>query len=67
MTKNHNRRPNQERDHTWLVKDPLLEFVLDGVKYAVKQDTMTWQEARDNIKIWFPEAEIVLRPEQQAE
>lgn len=57
----------QERDRSWMVKDPILKFVLDGVIYAVKQNAMTWKEARDNVTKWFPDAEIVLEEEQQAE
>lgn len=49
-----------------MVKDPLLTFVLDGVRYAVKQNQMTWEEAREDVLRWFPGAEIVLDEEQQA-
>jgi len=50
----------QERDRSWVVEDPILKFVLDGVKYAVVQNQMTWEEARDNVAKWFPDAEIVV-------
>lgn len=57
----------QERDRSWSVKDPLLLFVLDGVKYSVEQNKLTWEEARDNVIKWFPDAQIVLRQEEQAD
>lgn len=57
----------QERDRTTAVKDPILTFVLDGVRYAVEQNAMTWADAREKVLEWFPDAEIVLERDQQAE
>ncbi len=49
-----------ERDRTWMVKDPILTFVVDGVRYAVEQNMMTRQEAQQKILDWFPDAQIIL-------
>ncbi|TAL08198.1 MAG: hypothetical protein EPO02_13505 [Nitrospirae bacterium] len=57
----------EEQDRTLMVKDPILMFVLDGVRYAVEQNTMTWAEAKDKVTEWFPDAQIVLEHDQQAE
>ena len=63
-----------ERDHSWKVKDPLLFFVLDGVRYAVshvnstgRDREITWGDVRKDVLHYFPDAEIILEEEQRAE
>lgn len=43
-----------------MIKDPLLFFVLDSVRYAVasKKDA-TWEQARKDILYLFPDASII--------
>ena len=57
-----------ERDRSWMVKDPILFFVLDGVRYAVaSQQDPDWAQARKDILYQFPDAEIILPDEYGAE
>lgn len=50
-----------ERDHSWMVKDPVLFFVLDGVRYAVAAETDPgWSQARKDVLNHFPDAEIII-------
>lgn len=40
--------------------DPVLEFVVEGVKLSLSQNRMTREQAVAAIKRWYPEAEILL-------
>lgn len=54
----------REKDRTWVEPNPLLCFVLDGVRFAVAQNTRetkdspsepwTWAEAKAEVIRWFP-------------
>lgn len=40
-------------------EEPFLYFVLDGVKYALRQNAMSQEAAYEALKTWFPEVEIL--------
>ena len=40
-------------------QDPILYFCLDGVKYALRQNAMSAEDAYNNLKKWFPDVEIL--------
>jgi hypothetical protein len=50
-----------ERDRSWMVKDPILFFILDGVRHAVSsKEDVSWSQARKDVLHYFPDAEIVI-------
>ena len=40
-------------------KDPVLHFVVDGIRYALEQNAIPRKEALDSLVRWFPDVHIV--------
>ena len=56
--------PKPERKIINTDEEPFLHFVLDGVKYALRQNMLTQEQAYDSLKKWFPDIEILPDDEQ---
>lgn len=40
--------------------DPVVQFVVNGIKLSLSQNKMSREHAEELIKSWYPDCEIVL-------
>lgn len=52
--------PGVESEKVEPVADPILEFVVEGVKLSLSQNRMTREQAEECVRRWYPESRIIL-------
>ena len=39
--------------------DPVVQFVINGLRLSIQQNMMTREQAEEKIRSWWPDAQIV--------